>query len=131
VQRAENCSTITQFLQTVYQVSTTVSNSGKKCWQTHQKFSINSTFSKVWWHGGRHTFNLFCLFQYMHSKSHSYNDKIQSSISSSSLHLCSVRKNLPGVQSWDLNSCLPYSRPAHHQLSYTAPCSFLQNETLR
>jgi hypothetical protein len=49
--------------------------------KTHQKFSINSTFSKVWWHGGRHTFYLFCLFQNMHSESHSYNDKIQSSIS--------------------------------------------------
>jgi hypothetical protein len=31
------------------------------------------------------------------------------------------RKNLPGVPSRDLNSGLPYSRPARYQLSYAAP----------
>ncbi len=35
---------------------------------------------------------------------------------------CSFRgKNLPGVPSRDLNSGLPYSRPAHYQLSHAAP----------
>jgi hypothetical protein len=31
------------------------------------------------------------------------------------------RKNLPVVPSQDLNSGLPYSRPARYQLSYAAP----------
>ncbi len=41
--------------------------------------SVNIFFLKFG--GGCHTFYLFCLFRYMHSKSHSYNDTIHSSIS--------------------------------------------------
>jgi hypothetical protein len=45
----------------------------------------------------------------------------------SSLHLCSVGKNLPGVPSRDLNSGLPYSRPAHYQLSCAATVASVVN----
>ncbi len=36
------------------------------------------------------------------------------SLSMSSLHLCSVGNNLPGVASRGLNSGLPFSRPSHY-----------------
>ncbi len=44
---------------------------------------------------------------------------------------CSVGKNLPGVPSRDLNSGLPYSRPAHYQLSCAAPLSYADTLKLR
>ncbi len=41
-------------------------------------------------------------------------------LSFSTLHVSLRGKNLPGVPSRDLNSGLPYSRPAHYQLSHAA-----------
>ncbi len=71
------------------------------------------------------------LCQCIHSKSHSQNGTLQSSISirrglSPPFPHCicarrSVGKSLPRVLSRDLNSGLPYSRPVHYQLSYAAP----------
>jgi hypothetical protein len=60
----------------------------------------------------------------MHSESHSYNYNTffhlhsPRPLSISSLHLCSVGKNLPVVPSRESNSGLPYSKPTRYQLSH-------------
>ncbi len=81
-------------------------------------------------------FIYFVFFQYMHSESHSYNDTMISYIhhsprplSISSLHLCSVGKNLPVVPSRESNSGLPYSKqasglPYSHEISPLAHSNF-------
>jgi hypothetical protein len=70
---------------------------------------------------------LFIYFVFTITYIHNYISTIHSSISSrrglspfSSL-LSLSGKNLPGVPSRELNSGLPYSRPARYQLSYAAP----------
>ncbi len=73
-------------------------------------------FLKVWWPYAI----LFCIFitllQYMQSFTH--NIRWGSSLY---LHSCRLSgRNLPGVPSRDSNSGLPYSKPAHYQLSCAA-----------
>ncbi len=40
-----------------------------------------------------------------------------------------VRKNLPGVPSWESSSGLPYSKPTHYRLSYAAHYFELRRST--
>jgi hypothetical protein len=68
--------------------------------------------------------SLFFLFILSFSYIQNHIHTVQSFISirrglSPFLHCLLLRgKLLPGVPSWDLNSGLPYSRPAHYQLSH-------------
>jgi hypothetical protein len=72
------------------------------------------------------SFYLLYLFQF-HAFTITFIQYILSSpFAEASLHLYSLLKlllrgiNLPGVRSRETNSGLPYSRPAHYQLSYAA-----------
>ncbi len=73
-----------------------------------------------------HSFYLFYLFQ-LHTFIITFIQYIYDlSIGYPSIHqfhhcLFAQRENLPGVPSRDSNSGMPYSRPAHYQLSYAAP----------
>jgi hypothetical protein len=61
------------------------------------------------------------LLQYIHSYNHSLitfaEALLHIFIAAGSVH----GRNLPGVPSQDSNSGLPYSKPAHYQLSCAAP----------
>ncbi len=76
---------------------------------------------KVWWPYA----TLFVYFYYsvtIHTFIQSFTHNIRWG-PSPYLHSCRLSgRNLPGVPSRDSNSGLPYSKPAHYQLSCAAPC---------
>ncbi len=68
---------------------------------------------KVWW---QLPLFLFILsFSHIHNHIHTVHSFIHLHSPLSPLLVCSKRKNYPGVPSGDLNSGLPYSRPANYQ----------------
>jgi hypothetical protein len=70
--------------------------------------------------------HLFIFIQQIHSDTFIHHSFINIRWGPSPyLHSCRLSGwNLHGVPSRDLNSGLPYSKPARYQLSHTAPCNF-------
>ncbi len=83
-------------------------------------------FLKVWWRLPHFLFILsfsihafrITFIQWYHTFIHLHSPR---PLSISSLHLCSVGKNLSVVPSRESNSGLPSSKPTRYQLSHAAP----------
>ncbi len=91
-------------------------------------FSFMAFKVKVWW-WLPHLIFIFvffntCIPNHIHTMiQYSHPSPL---FSEGSLHfliaLVLSEENLPGVPRWDLSSGLPYSRPAHYQLSHAVSC---------